>query len=115
MYLLELKEFEHGIKLGLAMCLKKLSQKENEEQKWNVAWFEILSKTAWSCKNVAFKQFKENKKRTVTPVTIESFRLLVDDTSEKELTLNCLYTFSFACNKFVLRVLYRFDEVRKSK
>lgn len=79
LYLLELEQPEHGVRLGLGKVdSREPRTSETDEEKWKVLWFTSKANQAWSKKNPTFQQWKVNNKRQVDVFSIEYFRLHVE-------------------------------------
>ena len=79
LYLCELEEAEHGIRLGLAMAEKEGPLNEDNLKTWTVAWFKITSKKGWATKNIAFEPHLRRGRRETDDLDIRSFRLHIED------------------------------------
>ena len=80
LYLVEMSEAEHGMRLGLAIALAALDEKNDEGfDLFSIGWFELTSKNGWKAKNPVFVEYKKRGVRQTNKINLRSFRLLVDD------------------------------------
>ena len=79
LYLCELEEAEHGLRLGLGMPIKKGPRSEEGQPTWTVEWFKIQSKKGWKTKCIKFEEHKLRGKRQTDDLETKSFRLHIDD------------------------------------
>ena len=80
LYLVEIAEAEHGVRLGLATAMDVVEKDAEGFDLFEIGWFVMTSKAGWKAKNPAFKKHEQrNGRRQTDKVTVRSFRLLVED------------------------------------
>ena len=90
LYLVEIKEAEHRMRLGLAIALDAAAVGKDSDgyDIFKVGWFVmgrlvqgrlVQSKNGWKVKNPSFVQYKQRGQLVTDDIGLRSFRLLVED------------------------------------
>ena len=92
LYLVEIKEAEHRMRLGLAIALDAAAVGKDSDgyNIFKVGWFVmgtcrlvkgrlVQSKNGWKVKNPSFVQYKQRGQLVTDDIGLRSFRLLVED------------------------------------
>ena len=90
LYLVEIKEAEHRMRLGLAVALDAAAVGKDSDgyDIFKVGWFVmgrlvqgrlVQSKNGWKVKNPSFVQYKQRGQLVTDDIGLRSFRLLVED------------------------------------
>lgn len=104
LYLLELEQAEHGIRLGLGKVDSlEPGTSRSKEDTWKVLWF--CSINGWGKKNAKFKKWEVNGRREQDSFSIEYFRLHVQKKDMTRLGWQCRNEAPVLTSVFVKKVM----------
>jgi hypothetical protein len=63
LYLVEIAEAEHGVRLGLATAMDVVEKDAEGFDLFEIGWFVMTSKAGWKAKNPAFKKHEQRNGR----------------------------------------------------